>query len=94
MYSGLDLAQGLDYLYIVKDRGITMKTKRTVILFALLLLFAGLYIAILFPADLHAQDIEDRITEHRLSNGFKVIMLERHSSPTAALYILFKAGGR
>ena len=51
-----------------------------------------LIIIILLPAGLYAQTIEDRITEHRLSNGFKVLMLERHTSPTVALYILFKAG--
>jgi predicted Zn-dependent peptidase len=51
-----------------------------------------LTIAVLIPVFVHAQTIEESVTEHRLSNGFKVLMLERHSSPTVALYILFKAG--
>jgi predicted Zn-dependent peptidase len=51
-----------------------------------------LIITVLFPVIVNAQSIEERVTEHRLSNGFKVLMLERHTSPTVALYILFKAG--
>jgi len=51
-----------------------------------------LILFVLLPAALNAQSIEDRVTEYSLHNGFKVLMLERHSSPTVALYILFKAG--
>jgi len=51
-----------------------------------------LCIPLIFPSLLPAQSIEERITEQTLSNGFKVLMLERHTSPTVALYILFKAG--
>ena len=51
-----------------------------------------LMILILLPVTIHGQSIEERVTEHNLSNGFKVLMLERHTSPTVALYILFKAG--
>jgi predicted Zn-dependent peptidase len=49
-------------------------------------------VVLLLPLTIDAQSIEDRVTEHTLSNGFKVLMLERHTAPTAALYILFKAG--
>ena len=51
-----------------------------------------LILFILLPVALYAQSIEDRVTEYTLNNGFKVLMLERHTSPTVALYILFKAG--
>ncbi len=44
------------------------------------------------PVLIYAQNLEDRISERRLDNGIKVLMLERHNAPIAALYILFKAG--
>jgi predicted Zn-dependent peptidase len=47
---------------------------------------------LLVPLALAAQSLEERVTEDRLRNGFKVLMIERHASPTVALYILFKAG--
>jgi predicted Zn-dependent peptidase len=53
---------------------------------------AILVITLLLPLVLAAQSLEKRVTERTLGNGFRVLMIERHTSPTVALYILFKAG--
>ncbi len=54
------------------------------------------YLLILFLVTLHglasAQNLADRVVEHEFSNGLKLLMIERHTSPTVAPYILFKAG--
>ncbi len=39
-----------------------------------------------------AQNLADRVVEHQFENGLKLLMIERHTSPTVAPYILFKAG--
>ena len=39
-----------------------------------------------------AQNLADRVVEHQFDNGLKLLMIERHTSPTVAPYILFKAG--
>ena len=39
-----------------------------------------------------AQDLADRVVEHTFSNGLKLLMIKRDTSPTIAPYILFKAG--
>lgn len=39
-----------------------------------------------------AQNLADRVVEHTYENGLKLLMIERHTSPTVAPYILFKAG--
>lgn len=44
------------------------------------------------PVIVSAQDLEDRVVEHVYPNGLKLLMIERHTSPTIAPYILFKAG--
>ncbi len=54
------------------------------------------YMLILFLVVLHglasAQNLADRVVEHTYPNGLKLLMIERHTSPTVAPYILFKAG--
>ncbi|MDE0637890.1 MAG: pitrilysin family protein [Candidatus Poribacteria bacterium] len=54
------------------------------------------YLLILFLVTLHgiasAQNLADRVVEHTFPNGLKLLMIERHTSPTVAPYILFKAG--
>lgn len=39
-----------------------------------------------------AQNLADRVVEHTFPNGLKLLMIERHTSPTIAPYLLFKAG--
>src|SRR5512136_3166415 len=36
--------------------------------------------------------LEDKVIEHRLANGMKLLMVERHSSPTIAAWVRFKVG--
>ncbi|MBJ6726532.1 M16 family metallopeptidase [Geomesophilobacter sediminis] len=36
--------------------------------------------------------LEDRVREHTLKNGMKLLMVERHTSPTVAAWIRFKVG--
>jgi len=40
-----------------------------------------------------AAGLEDRVQEHTLKNGMKLLMVERHSSPTIAAWIRFRVGG-
>src|SRR5512136_321926 len=36
--------------------------------------------------------LEDKVKEYTLKNGMKVLMVERHSSPTIAAWVRFKVG--
>jgi len=54
------------------------------ILAAVVLLMATL------PA--HAQGLADRVREHRLANGMKLLLVERHTSPTVAAWIRYRVG--
>jgi predicted Zn-dependent peptidase len=49
-------------------------------------------IFLLFPGGALPFSLESRVREYSLENGMKVIMLERHQSPTLSLYIRFRAG--
>ena len=53
---------------------------------ALLLIFAG---KVGYAAEL---DLEKRVKEVDLKNGMKILMLERHQSPTISLFMAVKAG--
>jgi predicted Zn-dependent peptidase len=46
-----------------------------------------------FTAPLHAEGLAERVKEHTLANGMKLLMVERHTSPTVAAWIRFKVGG-
>lgn len=39
-----------------------------------------------------AQNLADRVAEHTLKNGLKVLLVERHQAPVASFVIRFKAG--
>jgi len=43
-----------------------------------------------FPGQ--ATRLRDRVVEHTLSNGMKVLVMERHQSPIVSLYIRFRVG--
>ena len=48
------------------------------------------------PGVLRAQDAPDvqlNVIERTLPNGMRILMVERHDSPTVALYLRFKVGG-
>jgi predicted Zn-dependent peptidase len=44
------------------------------------------------PADAKAPTFDLKVVEHTLKNGMRVLMVERHESPTVALYMLYKVG--
>ena len=45
------------------------------------------------PGLLPAQNVELNVIERTLKNGMRILMVERHDSPTVALYLRFKVGG-
>lgn len=57
--------------------------KRIVIIITLLAAFAtGAY----------AAGLEDKVVEHTMKNGMKLLMVERHTSPTVSAWIRFRVG--
>jgi predicted Zn-dependent peptidase len=54
------------------------------------LLIAALLLAT--TASANAAGLSDRVREHTLANGMKLLMVERHTSPTVAAWIRFKVG--
>jgi predicted Zn-dependent peptidase len=49
-----------------------------------------LLLALALPA--HGAGLADKVKEHTLKNGMKLLMVERHSSPTVATWIRFRVG--
>src|SRR5512136_805881 len=43
-------------------------------------------------ASAHAQGLADRVREHTLKNGLKLLMVERHTSSTVAAWIRYRVG--
>jgi len=46
----------------------------------------------LFSGTLHAAGLEEKVVEHTLKNGMKLLMVERHTSPTVSAWIRFRVG--
>ncbi|MEI8355231.1 MAG: pitrilysin family protein [Deltaproteobacteria bacterium] len=46
----------------------------------------------LFAPHAFGEGLADRVKEHTLENGMKLLMVERHNSPTVALWIRYKVG--
>ncbi|MDD2852120.1 MAG: pitrilysin family protein [Desulfuromonadaceae bacterium] len=40
----------------------------------------------------HAATLEEKVVEHTLKNGMKILMVERHTSPTVSAWIRFRVG--
>ena len=47
---------------------------------------------LVFATTSSAQGLAERVQEHTLDNGMKLLMVERHTSPTVAAWIRFKVG--
>lgn len=64
-----------------------------------MILAVALSIVWLFPGVLRAQtapgmnDVQLNVIERTLPNGMRILMVERHDSPTVGTYLLFKVGG-
>ncbi len=57
------------------------------------LLFSAIALFLLFSApSLHASGLEEKVIEHTFSNGLKLLMVERHTSPTVSAWIRFRVG--
>src|SRR5919197_3815812 len=41
---------------------------------------------------LHAATLEEKVIEHTMKNGMKLLMVERHTSPTVSAWIRFRVG--
>lgn len=52
----------------------------------------GLCLVLLMAGQLQATNLEDKVVEHTFRNGLKLLMVERHSSPTVSAWIRFKVG--
>jgi predicted Zn-dependent peptidase len=52
----------------------------------------ALLLFLFYPIQAAALSLEGRVKEFTLKNGMKVLLLERHQSPTLSLYIRFRAG--
>ncbi|MBI2354335.1 MAG: insulinase family protein [Deltaproteobacteria bacterium] len=46
----------------------------------------------LLAAPLQAANLEEKVVEHTLKNGMKLLMVERHTSPTVSAWIRFRVG--
>ena len=46
----------------------------------------------LFATGIQAADLENRVVEHTMKNGMKLLMVERHTSPTVSAWIRFRVG--
>lgn len=46
----------------------------------------------LFTGTLHAAGLEEKVIAHTLNNGMKLLMVERHTSPTVSAWIRFRVG--
>ncbi|MBI5185602.1 MAG: insulinase family protein [Nitrospinae bacterium] len=51
-----------------------------------------LLITFLWPSPAHSFDLEKRVKERTLANGMKVIVMERHTSPTVSIFMRYKVG--
>ena len=49
-------------------------------------------VLVAMAATAHAQGLADRVREHTLKNGMKLLMVERHTSPTVAAWIRYRVG--
>lgn len=52
----------------------------------------GFFSLLLFPPFLSAQGLAERVQRFKLDNGIRLITLQRHLSPTVAIYIRYRAG--
>lgn len=52
----------------------------------------GLALILLLSGQAVAANLEDKVIEHTFKNGLKLLMVERHTSPTVSAWIRFKVG--
>lgn len=47
---------------------------------------------VLCGTSIHAATLEEKVVEHTMKNGMKLLMVERHTSPTVSAWIRFRVG--
>jgi predicted Zn-dependent peptidase len=52
----------------------------------------GIFLLLLLPSFLLAEELGKRVQRFTLKNGLRLLTLERHLSPTVAIYIRYRAG--
>jgi predicted Zn-dependent peptidase len=52
----------------------------------------GIFLLLLLPSRLWAQEFGEKVQSLTFKNGLRLLMLERHLSPTVAIYIRYRAG--
>jgi len=57
-----------------------------------ILLMAGILFFISIPEIAFSYDLEKKVVSHTLENGLKILMVERHLSPTVSFYIRHRVG--
>src|SRR5512133_1789846 len=55
-------------------------------------IFLLIFCAVISVSTVFAAGLEGMVREHTLKNGMKVLLVERHTSPTVAAWIRFKVG--
>jgi len=55
-------------------------------------LFIALVLLCLVAGNLSAAGLEEKVVEHTMKNGMKLLMVERHTSPTVSAWIRFRVG--
>lgn len=55
-------------------------------------LWAVTLVLISLCSPLHAATLADKVVEHTMKNGMKLLLVERHTSPTVAAWIRFRVG--
>ena len=58
----------------------------------LILLLASVFTMFLIPTPCVGAEVKLNVEDHTLKNGMKVLILERHTSPTIGLTLVFKVG--
>lgn len=58
----------------------------------LLIATVGILLPLFLPSTLCSYDLEKQVQVFTLNNGLRVLMLERHLSPTVSIYICYRAG--
>lgn len=47
---------------------------------------------VMIAPGIHAATLEEKVVEHTMKNGMKLLMVERHTSPTVSAWIRFRVG--
>ncbi|MGZ3594430.1 MAG: M16 family metallopeptidase, partial [Syntrophales bacterium] len=58
----------------------------------LMRIIASAFLIIIMPSLAFSYDMGNRVLSYELKNGLKILMVERHLSPTVSFYIRYRVG--